>query len=155
MDKSDAAPDELRELALAGLTVQSDCFSLDLTAAPERWYGVIRRLGRKQAYACLARILCGEFQRVNGREFLFSDRCVAFELGYHMDAFLWSRGFRGCRRHITTLLFSRASLDRHCRTVEIDEKDLYNFRQRLMFRYRRGLRTAASSKTPDSGKFLL
>ena len=146
MDHSDTALRELKELALAGLTTENDCFSLDLTSAPERWDAVIRRLGREEAYARLAELLCGEFRRINGREFLFSDDCVAYELGYHIDAYLWSRGFRGYPRHVTTLLFSRASHDRHCRSVEIDEKDLHDFRQRLIFRYRRGLRKSGAPK---------
>lgn len=130
---------ELETLAASGLKTEPDGFSLDLTAAPERWDAVIRALGRKAAYAALARFLCGEFRRVNGRDFLFSDDCVAFELGYHIDAFLWTRGYP-YPRHFTTRLFTRAFLDRHCRSVEIFEKDFRNLKQRVVFRYKKGLR---------------
>ena len=153
MQKIDADPAVLRELetlALAGLKTEADGFSLDLSAAPERWDGLIRRLGREAAYAGLARLLCAEFRRQNSRDFLFSDECVAFELGYHIDAYLWAKGFRGYPRHPTTLIFPRSALDRHCRSVEISEKDLHNPAQRLVFRYRKGLRKPAAPADAES-----
>ena len=137
----------LEALALAGLKTEADGFSLDLSAAPERWDALIRRLGRAEAYARLAGLVCAEFRRRNGRDLLFSDECVANELGYHIDAFLWARGFPGYPRHATTLVFTRAALDRHCRSVEISEKDLRDLKQRVVFGYRKGLRRPEQGRT--------
>ena len=138
LDRS--ALSELESLALAGLRTEPDGFSLDLTAAPARWDAVIRTLGRETAYSRLAALLCEEFRRRSGRDFLFSDACVAFELGYHIDAYLWTQGYPGYPRHITTRLFTKAALDRHCSTVDISEKDLHNLKQRVVFGYKNGLR---------------
>ena len=121
-------------------TIRPDGLSLDLSGDPAAWDRVIRELGRKQAYARMAEALCEAFRRQNGRELIFTEACVAYELGWHINAYLWTQGFRGYPRHILTRLFSRTALDRHCRSVEIDEKDLHNPRQRLVFHYKRGLR---------------
>ena len=139
-DRQAAALLRLEEMAKKYGTVGSDSLALDLTGDPARWDRIIRELGRKQAYAHLAACLCRAFLLRNGRPFLFSDQCVAYELGYHINAYLSTLGYKGYPRHITTYAFSKASLARHCRTVEIEEKDLHSFKQRVVFRYKRGLR---------------
>lgn len=139
-DKTAGDRRRLEELAKKYADIGTDSIALDLSKAPERWDQTIRALGRKPAYEALAGFLCREFRLKNGREFLFSDECVAYELGFHIDAYLSVLGFQGYPRHITTYAFSKAALDRHCRRVEIEEKDLHDFRQRLIFHYKRGLR---------------
>ena len=130
----------LDELVKKYGTIKPDGVALDLSKDPERWDRLIRILGRKRAYARIAEGLCREFRQQNGRELIFTEACVAYELGWHINAYLWTQGFRGYPRHLLTYAFSRDALDRHCRTVEIDEKDLQNFRQRTVFHYKRGLR---------------
>ncbi len=117
----------------------SDGFSLDLTADTEKWYRLITALGRRQAYRAMADYLCGAYRRREGKPFLFTESCVAFELGFHINAYLWTQGYP-MPRHPATLLFSKDSLCRHCRTVEIQSGDTNYLRQRLMFGYRRGVR---------------
>lgn len=151
-DKTAGALRRLEELAKKNASIGSDSLALDLSKAPERWDQAIRALGRKPAYEALARYLCREFRLKNGREFLFTEECVAYELGYHINAYLNVLGYRGYPRHVTTYAFSKAALDRHCRSVEIDEKDLNNFKQRVVFRYKRGLRGPAPDRkkhTPE------
>ena len=114
--------------------------ALLLAEAPAEWDLAIRALGRKAAYQQIADRVCAGYKARFDREFLFTEACVANEMGYHINAYLRCKGFKGYPRHITHLLFSKASLDRHCRSVEISEADLHNFKQRTMFRYKKGLR---------------
>lgn len=114
--------------------------ALLLADAPAEWDRVIQALGRKEAYRHIADAVCAGYKAHIGRDFLFTEDCVAFELGYHINAYLWTQGFKGYPRHVTHLLFSKAALDRHCRSVEISEADIHNFKQRTMFRYKKGLR---------------
>ena len=114
--------------------------ALLLADEPAEWDLAVKALGRETAYRRIADLVCAGFRERFGRDFLFTEDCVAFELGYHINAYLWTQGFKGYPRHITHLLFSKAALDRHCRSVEISEADIRNFRQRTMFRYRKGLR---------------
>lgn len=130
----------LEEKTLQNAEIRKDGFSLDLSGDPAGWDRLIRELGRRAAYAHMSQVLCRAFFRQNGRDLIFTEACVAYELGWHANAYLWTQGFRGCHRHILTWLFSKAALERHCRSVEIDEKDLHNLRQRLVFHYKRGLR---------------
>ena len=130
----------LQTLVLQSCEIRADGVSLDLSRDPAAWDREIRAVGRGAAYAHMAEWLCREFRRRNGRELIFTEKCVAYELGWHINAYLWTQGFKGYHRHILTYLFSRDVLDRHCRSVEIDEKDLHNPRQRLVFHYKRGLR---------------
>lgn len=135
-----AASELLQTLASQNLTVKPDEISLDLRKEPAQWDAAIRTLGRKKSYTMLADLVCQAYQKQTGQEFLFTESCVAYELGYHINAYLRTQGFRGYPRHITTLFFSRKSLARHCQTVEIEKKSLQDIRQRLVFHYRKGLR---------------
>ena len=135
-----AAEARLEGLIAENLTVGEGRISLDLQRDPGAWDSVIRTLGRKRAYRALAEGICARYAAERGEPFPFTEDCVAYELGYHINAYLRTQGFRGYPRHVTPLLFSRDALIRHCRTVEIDKADLNNLRQRLMFRYKKGLR---------------
>ena len=135
----------LEELVKKYGTVKPDGIALDLSKDPARWDRVIRDLGRKQAYAHIGKSLCREYRRQNGRDFLFTEECVAYEIGWHINAYLWTQGFKGYPRHVLTYAFSKEALDRHCRTVEVDEKDLHDLRQRLVFHYKKGLRKSRSA----------
>ena len=122
------------------LTLKPDAAALDFSARPSQWDAAIRALGRDRAYARVADRLCAAYLERFGAEFPFTEACVAYEIAYHANAYLWTQGFRGYPRHITTRLLSRAALERHCRSVEIDRKDINDLRQRLIFHYRSGLR---------------
>ena len=130
----------LEELVKKYAEIKPDGMSLDLSKDPARWDRLIRAMGRKTAYARIAECLCRAFRQKNGRDLIFTEACVANELGWHINAYLWTQGFQGYPRHLLTRAFSRNALDQHCRTVEIDEKDLHDLRQRLVFHYRKGLR---------------
>lgn len=134
------AVEALKDLVHRNLTVEREAVSLDLREDPARWDAAIRVLGRARSYALLADWICSAYLQKIGTEFFFTESCVAYELGYHINAYLWTQGFRGYPRHITTWFFSRKSLASHCQTVEIEKKSLRDIRQRVVFHYRKGLR---------------
>lgn len=144
MNKAEALH-RLDRLIEANTTYKEGEIALLLTEKPEEWDLVIKAIGREEAYRRIADVICAEYESRIGRELLFTEDCVAFELGYHINAYLWCKGFKGYPRHPTHLLFSRAALERHCRTVEISEADIRNFRQRTMFRYKKGMRKPKQS----------
>lgn len=137
----------LDRLTDQGLTLKPGAIALDLSAQPAEWDAAIRALGRDLAYARVADRVCAAYLAEYGEEFPFTEECVAHEIAYHVNAYLWTQGFRGYPRHVTARMFSRAALERHCRSVEIDREDWNDLRQRIIFRYRSGLR-----KKPDAKK---
>ena len=119
--------------------VAENGFSIHLGAERELWDAAIRAVGRRSAYRQMAEQLCRMHRERFGREFLFTERCMAFEIRFHADAYL-SVTVGGYPRHVGTLPFSRDALISHCCSIEIDVDDVRSLRQRLMFRYRFGLR---------------
>lgn len=115
-------------------------FSIDLKAAPEAWHRCVTALGIRESCAVMAEALCGEYQSRYGREFLFSAPCVAWEIRFHLAAYLWAMGYPGYRRNITTYLFTRKKLITHCQEIDISVSDVFSRRQRVMFGYKKGVR---------------
>ena len=129
----------LEELCRAYTKIPEDGFCIDLVPAAEDWAKAILAVGRKKAYREMADCLCRMYREKYGREFLFTEACMAFEIQYHADAyFAMERG--GFPRHISTLAFSRSRLVEHCREINISELDMESLRQRVVFRYRSGIR---------------
>lgn len=124
-------------------------FSIDLYKDTPVWHRCFQALGPKKAYDFMSRYLCARYRELYGRELLFSERCVTHEIAYHTDAYMWAMGYRGYHRDPTTLLFTRDTLDRHCRSVDISDQDVYNPKQMLAFRYRRGIRPALRGTERD------
>ena len=131
---------ELSALLTESTTFFETGFSIDLKAAPDRWHRCVQALGLRECCALMAGELCREYQERYGREFLFSVPCVAFEIRYHLAAYMWAMGYPGYRRNITTWLFRREKLIEHCREIDISTADIASVKQRLMFGYRRGVR---------------
>lgn len=121
--------------------ILSEGFRIDLSADPEGFSGLSRALGSNRLCAHAARLLCGAYRTRFSEAFLFSERCVSFELRYHLNVYLWTKGFRKTR-HISTLLLKKSVLERKCRSIEIDTTDVYRRSQRLVFRYFFGIRQA-------------
>lgn len=135
--------DSLKKLSI--LTERStqfrkDGFSINIADREQEWQDCVSACGRNKAYAEMAAQLCRHYENAYGEPFLFTEECIAWEIRYHFDAYMSARGFRGFPRHITTYAFSRESLIRHCRVIDISTDDVGNLKQRLMFGYRRGIR---------------
>ena len=143
------AEKELLSLLFENTAFFETGFSVDLKAAPERWHAVVSALGIRDACVRMAEALCRRYQALYGREFLFSVPCVAFELRYHLAAYLWAMGYPGYGRHITTFLFSREKLILHCQEIDISTEDAASLRQRAMFGYRKGVRPVYRSTPAD------
>ena len=105
----------------------------------EQWDAAIRAVGRRNAYLQMAQTLNSLYRKEYGRDFLYTEKCMAFEIAYHADAYL-SVTVGGYPRHLSTLLFTKQALISHCEEINISVDDVRSLRQRLMFRYRFGLR---------------
>lgn len=127
------------ELCRAHTEIREDGFSIDLERARDEWNAAIRGAGRRAAYRRMAECLAGLYRERFGREFLFSEKCMAFEIQFHADAY-FAVTVGGYPRHIATLPFSGAALISHCRIIDISVEDVKSRKQRLMFGYRRGVR---------------
>lgn len=139
----------LAEMLLENTVFYETGFSVDLKTDPDRWDALVSAVGVREACAFMAEALCRRYRTLYGREFLFSARCVDFELRYHLTAYLWAMGYPGYSRHITTYLFSREKLIRHCREIDISTGDISSLRQRVMFGYKKGVRPVYRSTSAD------
>lgn len=126
-----------------------DGFSVDIASEHPAWEAAIKALGVHPAYRQMAAHLCEMYEARYGMPFLFSEDCVAYELEYHIDAFMTMQGYKGYTRNVTTLLFDRESLIRHCCAVDINVKDVADLKQRLMFGYREGVRACLRGTERD------
>ena len=129
--------------------IREDGFRVDLAAAHSQWDRCLKQLGLRTAYAKMAAYLCRRYQERFGEPFLFTERCVAWEIQYHTDAYMAARGYRRYSRNATTLLFTRQALERHCREIDISVFDTDDLRQRSMFRYRKGIRACYKNTERD------
>ena len=129
----------LEELTEQNTDIREDGFSIRLDKRAGDWDAAIRAAGRHSAYQRMAEQLCRLYQERFHREFLFTEKCMAFEIRFHADAY-FAVTAGGYPRHPSTLLFSRDSLISHCKEIDISENDVQSLKQRLMFGYRRGVR---------------
>ena len=114
-------------------------FRIDLSEDPARWDAVSRAIGTKRLCAWVSSALSDAYEARYGTPFLFSERCMTFELKYHLNAYLCVKGLRRVR-HVSTLPIPKRLLERGCRSVELDATDAYRLSQRLAFRYFFGIR---------------
>ena len=134
------AAEELTGLLEKYADVQAQGFSIDLASDHGRWDVCMKRLGLGEAYARMADWLCRAYRERFGEEFLLTEACVAWEIQYHADAFMAAKGYKRYSPNVTTLLFSKEDLESHCKVVDISLEDVNNWKQRTMFRYRKGIR---------------
>ncbi len=121
-------------------TMTEKGFRIDIASAADRWDAWGKALGLRAAYREMAARLCRRYRERYGKEFLFSERCVAEEIAYHMNAFMRVKGYPGYHRHLSTLAFSKDYLIEHCKEIDISTDDVASWKQRTMFRYRQGIR---------------
>ena len=123
-----------KKLLLRCTEVLPEGFRIDLSVDPKGWAAASRALGSARLCAFAAEMLKGMYRERFSETFLFSEPCMTFELKYHLNAYLCVKGFRHMR-HVTTLLFRPALIERKCRSIEIDTNDVYRLTQRIAFRY--------------------
>ena len=140
VENTERARRELHRLTEAYTILTEKGFAVDLRKETAAWHAAVLSLGAKAGYRLMSELLCAAYARRFGREYLFTEECLAFEIAYHAEAYFWTQGLAGHTRHLSTLLFSREELVRHCRMIDISVDDVRNPRQRLMFGYERGVR---------------
>ena len=137
---TDADRNELTVLLADCVEMNEQGFAIDLEHRAERWDALLKRIGLHRGYRLMADRLSDTYTEAYGRPFLFTEKCIAYEIEYHADAYFWANGYRGYRRNVTSWLFGRDELISHCRMIDISTEDTASHRQRLMFGYRRGVR---------------
>ena len=123
-----------KKLLLRSTEVLPEGFRIDLSERADEWAALSRELGSRRLCAFVAETLRSMYRKRFSETFLFSVRCMTFELMYHLNAYLCVKGLRRTR-HVTTLLFSKARIERKCFSIEIDTGDVYRLSQRIAFRY--------------------
>ena len=129
----------VRTLLTRCTEVLREGFRIDLSGQTDEWAALLRALGSKRLCAFCAEALSAAYRDRFGEAFLFSARCMTFELRYHLNAYLCVKGLRRTR-HVSTLLFRKPTIERKCRSIEIDTGGVYRLSQRLAFRYFFGIR---------------
>lgn len=120
--------------------ITEEGFSIRLSDAPAEWDAAIKAVGIHAAYAAMADRLCELYRLRFGREFLFTNACVTYEIEFHADAYFCAMGYSGYVRNVTTLAFTKQQLISHCEWIDISTEDAHDLRQKLMFGYVRGVR---------------
>ena len=128
--------------------VKAEGFRVDLSQEPDAWARLCRTLGAGRLCKATAQWLSDAYAARFSEAFLFSVRCMTFELRYHLDAYLCVLGYRHVR-HVSTLLFRKETLEKKCRSIEIDTGDVYRRGQRLAFRYFFGIDRAYKRTARD------
>ena len=145
---------DMEMLCKAHTEIREDGFSVNLERERTQWDAAIRAAGRRRAYRSMAECICRLYGEKYGREFLFTEKCVAFEIQFHADAY-FAVTVGGYPRHIATLPFSRNALISHCRVIDISVDDVKDLKQRCLFRYRRGVRPSLRGTERDPFRRLL
>jgi len=120
--------------------ITEDGFAVDIEADFREWDRCAKALGIHRCYKQMSRWLAERYAEKYSKPFLFTEECMAYEIEYHFDAYMWTQGLRGYTRNVTTLLFNRAALISHCRIINISTTDAHDIRQKTMFAYRKGVR---------------
>ena len=131
---------KLRTLLDTYTTMDEFGFSIDIDSEDDAWNNCIISIGVQESYDYMSDYLRQKYNDTYGKEFLFSNKCVSYEIEYHVDAYMCMKGYNGYHRNITTYLYSKDSLIEHCKSVDISTKDVKNFKQRIMFGYYSGIR---------------
>ncbi len=131
---------ELLSLLNDNTTIDEKGFTINIETAIDEWDSCIKALGTHKAYDAMAGYLCGKYKEIYDKEFLFSESCVAYEIEYHVDAFMWVNKKKGYTRNVTTFLYSQEELYEHCKKINISTNDLFDFKQKNMFGYKNGIR---------------
>ena len=138
--KTGHALSELTRLMQAHTRYVPAGFSIDLGHDTRQWDLAIRTLGVKEACRHMAEQACAGYEQYRGVPFLFSDECVAYEIKYHLDAFMVSQGFAGYHRNLAAMLLPRPLIASRCREIDISAGDARDLKQRYVFHYKKGIR---------------
>ncbi|MDO4466775.1 MAG: hypothetical protein Q4C49_07175 [Bacillota bacterium] len=100
----------------------------------------------------MASILCETYQTMYGEEFLFTESCVSYEIGYHVDCYFRILGDKRYPLHLAIFLLNKERILQSCSVVDIYTYDVKSFLQRTLFRYRKGIRACYKNTNKDPFK---
>jgi len=121
-------------------SIEEDGIIIDIKTEVDEWDKAIKRMGVKKAYMFMAEYVCGKYKDLYGKDFLFTESCVAYEIEYHVDAYMRIKGKSGYSSHFTTWFMPKDDIDVSCSSVDIFTTDVNSFAQSMMFGYRNGVR---------------
>ena len=126
---------------------EEDYISINFQGWEDILDSAISTLGIEQATSIISLTACQEYANVIGKEFPLSDNTVAYEIEYHIDGYLYAQGYDYFfERNITTWLFPKSVLNKHCCVADIYAKDIEDgiteagFYESIFFGYRSGKR---------------
>ena len=149
------AKEELRSLLDEYTSISETGFTIDIGTAAAEWDRCIKQLGVNKAYAYMSEYLCDQYYETYGEEFLFSESCVAYEIEYHIDAYMCVKGYDGYVRNMTTYFMSKQYIIDHCKTIDISTNDARNPKQGLMFNYYYGIRRCYVNTKKDPFSYMV
>ena len=124
-------------------------FSINIEAAASEWNACIQEIGVSEAYDYMAHYLCQEYKNKYGKEYLFREECVSYEIEYHVDAYMCKMGYSGYHRNITTFAMTKEYIISHCSTVDISTASVTDWMQSFMFQYYEGVRFEYRNTSKD------
>ncbi len=141
---------KLKEFVKNHTDLRENGFSVHIEQETETWNRMMKTIGVKDAYFLIAEILCALYEEEYGQKFLFHERCVAGELAYHVNCYMSVLGYKGYPRPLTSYILPKKIILAHCDIVDIYEGDVKSLAQRILFQYRKGIRSCyvGSEKDP-------
>ena len=110
-------------------SVSQNIIVIELEPWKDELYNAIEELGMKRVRTIMAKTARSKYEEIIGEEFLLSENTIAYEIEYHIDGYLFSLGKPGYffKRNVTTWLFSKADLNLHCKDINIDVNDIFDY----------------------------
>ncbi len=135
----DTGREKLEMLLKRYSRIVPDGFAVDIRDH-EAWDEVLKQTGIRSGYDFMAEWLCRAYYEKYGEEFLFHEKCVSYEIEYHIDAYMTLKGHKGYIPHVSVHLMPKGYLERNCEEINISVNDVGNVKQETMFHYRKGIR---------------
>ena len=140
---------ELKRLAQQYTTVKTYYIGIDFEPWADFLYYAIDILGMDTVTNIMADVACYEYQKTMCHRFPLTNSCVAYEIEYHIDGYFFAIGKNNYffKRNITTWLFPKEKLIKHCSSADIYFLDIYDpysqigCYESIFFGYRNSIRT--------------
>ena len=88
----------------------------------------------------LAELCESKFKKKYKRDIIFTNSCMSNEIEKHVLGYLYSLGYKNVSKPLIFTAYSKQSLCNHCKTIEISEADVYDWKQSNGFGYFGGIR---------------
>lgn len=108
-----------------------------------------------ELFTTLTEIVLDKFYTKIKREFLFTDECVKNEIQEHVYGYWWSIGKEGFDASVAMKVYGaamgdvRGIVNGHCKTINLAEHDVTDWRQSIEFDYFNSIRTEYYKTSQD------